>query len=104
MCSIVMSLLTRCHYNTINGSRLTGLTCSKVPGFWVVEHQLVSTSMHNDLGEDTQTQTHKHAYAWTKSISRNQECAWFILQWRRKVGARAPKLSKGGAEPFQNYF
>ena len=25
----------------MNGSRLTGLTCSKAPGFWMVEHQLV---------------------------------------------------------------
>ena len=25
----------------MNGSRLTGLTCSKVPGFWMAEHQLV---------------------------------------------------------------
>ena len=25
----------------LNGSRLTGLTCSKAPGFWMVEHQLV---------------------------------------------------------------
>ena len=27
--------------HTFNGSRLTGLTCSKAPGFWMVEHQLV---------------------------------------------------------------
>ena len=27
------SLLTRHHYNTLNGSGLTGLTCSKAPGF-----------------------------------------------------------------------
>ena len=40
--SLVMSLLTRRHYNTSNGSRLTGLTCSNAPGFWMVEHQLVS--------------------------------------------------------------
>ena len=25
----------------LNDNGLTGLTCSKVPGFWVVEHQLV---------------------------------------------------------------
>ena len=30
------------HYNTFNGSRLTGLTSSKVPGFWMGEYQLVS--------------------------------------------------------------
>ena len=35
------SLLKRRHYNILNGSRLTGLTCSKAPGFWMVEHQLV---------------------------------------------------------------
>ena len=29
------------HYNTLNGSTLTGLTCCKVTGFWTVEHQLV---------------------------------------------------------------
>ena len=29
-----------------NGSRLTGLTCSKVPGFWMVEHQLVIALNH----------------------------------------------------------
>ena len=40
MCSLVMSLCSR-HYNTLNGNRLTGLTCSKAPGFWVVKHQLV---------------------------------------------------------------
>ena len=28
--------------NTFNGSRLTDLTCNKAPGFWMVEHQLVS--------------------------------------------------------------
>ena len=27
--------------NTLNDSRLTSLTCYKVPGFWMVEHQLV---------------------------------------------------------------
>ena len=27
-------------HNTINASRLTGLTCSKAPDFWMVEHQL----------------------------------------------------------------
>ena len=40
MCSLVMSLCSR-DVNTLNGSRLTGLTCSKAPGFWMVEHQLV---------------------------------------------------------------
>ena len=25
----------------MNDSRLTGLTCSKAPGFWMVEHQLI---------------------------------------------------------------
>ena len=35
------SLLTWRHYNTFNGSRLTGLTCSQAPGFWMVERQLV---------------------------------------------------------------
>ena len=39
MCSLVISLCSR---YTFNGSILTGLTCSKVPGFWIVEHQLVS--------------------------------------------------------------
>ena len=49
------SLLTRRHYNTLNGCRLTDLTCSKAPGFWMVEHQLVihsvvavQTSYHSD--------------------------------------------------------
>ena len=40
MCSLVMSLYSR-DIITLNGSRLTGLTCSKAPGFWMVEHQLV---------------------------------------------------------------
>ena len=35
------SLFTWRNYNTLNGSRLTGLTCCKTPGFWMVEHQLV---------------------------------------------------------------
>ena len=39
MCSLVMSL---CSCDTFNGSRLTGLTCDKAPGFWMLEHQLVS--------------------------------------------------------------
>ena len=43
MCSLVMSLCSRdvitIHWN---GSRLTGLTCSKAPGFWMVEHQIVN--------------------------------------------------------------
>ena len=30
------------NYNTWNGSKLTGLTCSKALGFWMIEHQLVS--------------------------------------------------------------
>ena len=38
MCALVMSLTI-----IFNGSRLTGLTCSKAPGFWMVEHQLVIT-------------------------------------------------------------
>ena len=46
MCSLVMSLCSRDVITIIfNGSRLTGLTCSKAPGFWMVEHQLV----YNDL-------------------------------------------------------
>ena len=42
MCSLVMSPCS-CDVITIllMGSRLTGLTCSKAPGFWMVEHQLV---------------------------------------------------------------
>ena len=28
----------------MNGSRLTGLTCSKAPGFWMVDHQLVQVA------------------------------------------------------------
>ena len=41
MCSLVMSLCSRDVITvTIDGSRLTGLTCSKAPGFWMVEHQL----------------------------------------------------------------
>ena len=32
------------HYNTLNGIRLTDLTCSKAPGFWMVEHQLVNNA------------------------------------------------------------
>ena len=40
MCFLVMSLCSR-DINTLNGSTLTGLTCSKAPGFWMVEHQLV---------------------------------------------------------------
>ena len=30
----------------INVSRLTGLSCSKVPSFWMVEHQLVVNKYH----------------------------------------------------------
>ena len=42
MCSLVMSLCS-CDVITIhNGSKLTGSTGSKAPGFWMVEHQLVS--------------------------------------------------------------
>ena len=36
------SFLTWRHYNTFNRSGLTDLTCSKAPGFWMVEHQLVA--------------------------------------------------------------
>ena len=44
MCSLVMSICSRdVITNTINGSRLTGLTCSKASGFWMVEYQLVSS-------------------------------------------------------------
>ena len=39
MCSLVMSLSC----DVI--SRLTGLTCSKAPGFWMVEHQIVSAGV-----------------------------------------------------------
>ena len=42
MCSLVMNLRS-CDVIT-NGSRLTGLTCSKAPGYWMVEHQLVHTT------------------------------------------------------------
>ena len=46
MCSLVMSLCSRdVITNTFNGSKLTGLTCSKTPGFWMVEHQLVETTI-----------------------------------------------------------
>ena len=45
MCSLVMSVLSWRHYNTLDGSRLTGLTCSKAPGFWMVEHQLVTEAI-----------------------------------------------------------
>ena len=38
MYSLVINLA---HVMSFNGSRLTGLTCSKAPGFWMVEHQLV---------------------------------------------------------------
>ena len=42
MCSLVMNLCSRDVITIhLNGSRLTGLTCSKAPGFWMVEHQLV---------------------------------------------------------------
>ena len=37
MCSLVMSLCSR------DVITITGLTCTKVPGFWMVEHQLVLT-------------------------------------------------------------
>ena len=33
----------------MNGSRLTGLTCSKAPGFWMVEHQLVQNIIESFL-------------------------------------------------------
>ena len=46
MCSLVMSLCSR-DVITMNGSRLTGLTCSKAPGFWMVEHQLVNNVSAN---------------------------------------------------------
>ena len=42
MCSLVMSLCSRdvitIHLMAVD---LTGLTCNKAPGFWMVEHQLV---------------------------------------------------------------
>ena len=45
MYSLVMSLCSRdVITNTLNGSRLTGLTCSKVPGFWMIEYHLVFLS------------------------------------------------------------
>ena len=41
MCSLVMSLCSRDVITILNGSILTGLTCSETLGFWMVEHQLV---------------------------------------------------------------
>ena len=41
ICLVDESLLKRHHYNILNGSRLTGLTCNKAPDFWMVKHQLV---------------------------------------------------------------
>ena len=40
--------------HTFDGSRLTGSTCSKVPGFWMVEHQLVFKTIKqwNNLPND----------------------------------------------------
>ena len=43
------SLLMWRHYNTLNGSRLVSLTCIKAPGFWMVEHQLVSQKFHENI-------------------------------------------------------
>ena len=48
MCFLVMSFCSR---DVI--SRLTGLTCSKSPGFWMVEHQLVANQV-----------TYFHRYNW----------------------------------------
>ena len=44
--SLVMSLCSHdiIIIHSINSSMLTGLNCSKMPGFWMVEHQLVVTS------------------------------------------------------------
>ena len=48
MCSLVMNLCSRDVITIhLNGSRLTGLTCSKAPGFWMVEHQLVLSRVYS---------------------------------------------------------
>ena len=39
----------------MNGSRLTGLTCSKAPGFWMVEHQLVIHDINLSAGAQSIT-------------------------------------------------
>ena len=46
MCSLVMSL-SSCDIITIHSMEVDGtdLTCSKAPGFWMVEHQLVVTKI-----------------------------------------------------------
>ena len=50
MCSLVMNLCSRDVITIhLNGSRLTGLTCSKAPGFRMVEQQLVYTK--NDFNK-----------------------------------------------------
>ena len=33
---LILVFFMRCHYNTLNSDRLTGLTCSEVPGLWMV--------------------------------------------------------------------
>ena len=47
MCSLVMRAFA--HVTLLQySSRLIGLTCSTAPGLWMVEHQLVVFSQHNN--------------------------------------------------------
>ena len=65
------SLLMWRHYNT----RLTGLTSSKVPGFWMVEHQLVCVSMvFHELGKvATKARKYVITLQWEIEIQENSK-------------------------------
>ena len=71
--SLVMSLCL-CHYNTFNGNRLTGLTCSKVPGFWMVEHQLVLK-----ISLDGKMDQRKGYCTVDKSSLKNRFINWMLI-------------------------
>ena len=69
----------------MNGCTLTGLTCSKAPGFWMVEHQLVNfliilvcllfihASIHNNLSAGAQNVTGAYVanYACLQALVNN---------------------------------
>ena len=87
MCSLVMNLCSRDVITIhLNGSRLTGLTCSKAPGFWMVEHQLVSqawngVSLIREFGKegvDHDVVTDASGRFGCGGLWRNR---WFQVQW-----------------------
>ena len=79
-----------CHYyNTLNGSRLTGLTCSKAPGFWRVEHQLVDeVTSWPQLMSATPTHSNEYIYSSLTMV------VWLIrfgsFAYRRLITSACP--------------